>query len=211
MNKKAIPNFSNKAALIIHKADSTVDALLIQLRRFNIEATSQWPPRVKHFNAIDIAFFDVDNGFDGMFPWSEPPVPLIAIIGSETPGRLAWAINQNPSAYITKPIGSKGVFQSLVVAFQYHADRVALQREIAELRERLRCRPLVVHTILRLMNTLSVDDDAAFNLLREESMRRRISIEACCQEFEAHSDQFLSTNPELRSSSGPKSTAAMKN
>jgi len=190
--KQAIPNFSNKTALIVHRADGNVDALLSQLRRFNIEAICQWPPRVKDFSPVDIVFFDVDNGFDGMFPWSDAPIPLIAIIGSETPGRLAWAISQNPSAYITKPIGSKGVFQALVTAFHNHADRSGLRREITDLRERLRCRPLVVHTILRIMNLLGVDDDAAFHLLREESMRRRVSIEVCCQELEACADPVLS-------------------
>jgi AmiR/NasT family two-component response regulator len=198
--KQAIPNFSNKVALIAHRADGNVDALLSQLRRFNIDAACQWPPRPKDFGPVDIVFFDVDSGFDGMFPWTEAPVPLIAIIGSETPGRLAWAISQNPSAYITKPIGSKGVFQALVTAFHNHADRTEHRREIADLRERLRCRPLVVHTILRIMGVLGVDDDAAFHLLREESMRRRISIEACCQELEAHADQFLLTIPELNRS-----------
>ena len=42
------------------------------------------------------------------------------------------------------------------------------------------------------MNLLGVDDDAAFHLLREESMRRRVSIEVCCQELEACADPVLS-------------------
>lgn len=193
MIRQAIPNFSDKTALIAHRMDGNVDALLSQLRRFNIEAVCQWPPRVKDLGRIDIVFFDVDAGFDGMFPWTEAPIPLIAIIGSETPGRLAWAISQHPSAYITKPIGSRGVFQALVTAFHHHADHAELRGEITDLRQRLQCRPLVVQTILRLMNARGIDDDAAFRLLRDESMRRRISVEACCQELEAQSDHFLPT------------------
>jgi len=201
--KQVIPNFSNKEALIIHKADANVDALLTQLRRFNIDAICQWPPRAKDFSPVDIVFFDVDNGYDGMFPWSQAPIPLIAIIGSETPGRLAWAISQNPSAYLTTPIGSKGVFQALVTAFHNHTDRADLQREVSDLRERLRCRPLVVRTVLRIMSALSIDDDAAFHVLRDESMRRRISVEAYCQELEARTDGFLSAIPEpSRSAAG---------
>lgn len=197
MIKDVIPNFSDKKALIIHRADSSVDALLNQLRRFNIVADRQWPPRDRDFGDIDIVFFDVDNGFDGMFAWAQAPIPLIAIIGSETPGRLAWAISQNPSAYITKPIGSKGVFQALVTGFHNHADRMELQREVLDLRDRLRCRPLVVHTILRIMGVLGIDETSAFHILRDESMRRRISIEACCQELETHADHFLLTIPDL--------------
>jgi AmiR/NasT family two-component response regulator len=193
--KQAIPNFSNKIALILHRADGNVDALLSQLRRFSIDAECQWPPSAKSLHRADIVFFDVDNGFDGMFPWAEAPVPLIAIVGSETPGRLAWAISQNPSAYITKPIGSKGVFQALVTAFHNHADRSELRREVADLQDRLRCRPLVVQTILRLMDVAGIDDDAAFHMLRDESMRRRISIEAYCQELGMKSEQFLSLVP----------------
>lgn len=67
-----------------------------------------------------------------------PPVPLIALVGSETPGRLEWAIDQHPSSYLMKPIGSQGVFHALVTAFHAHGESLKTEAIIQELRQRLR-------------------------------------------------------------------------
>ncbi|MBD0417223.1 ANTAR domain-containing response regulator [Oryzicola mucosus] len=180
----SIPNFSTMKALVVHRSDANVEALVSQLRRLNIFAICQWPPRNRDFAAVDMIFFDTDNGFDGMFGWSgSPPIPLIAMVGSETPGRLEWAIGQKPCAYMTKPVGSKGVFLALVTAF--NAFEANAQREAAmlALEDRLRLRPIVVKIIFGLMKSLDIDDDAAFRILRNESMQRQMSIEECCSEL----------------------------
>lgn len=185
----SVPNFSNMKALVAHREDANVEALLGQLRRLNISGICQWPPRNREVAAVDMVFFDTDNGFDDMFGWSgSPPVPLIAMVGSETPGRLEWAISQKPCAYMTKPVGSKGVFLALVTAF--NAFEANAQREAAmlALEDRLRLRPIVVKIIFGLMKSLDIDDDAAFRILRNESMQRQMSIEECCTELAVSAD-----------------------
>jgi two-component system, response regulator / RNA-binding antiterminator len=174
-----IPNFRNMTAFILHWQDNNFAALADQLRRLNITAIGQWPPVEQSEYRADMIFFDVDHGFDGMFPWhrSPPPMPLIAIVGSETPGRLEWAIDQRPSAYILKPVGSNGVFHSLVTAFHNHAQMKKTLETFAERQRRVDSRPLVVRTILTLMDKYRITDDQAFGLLRTASMRRRITIE----------------------------------
>jgi AmiR/NasT family two-component response regulator len=47
----------------------------------------------------------------------------------------------------------------------------------AERQRRVDSRPLVVRTILTLMDKYRITDDQAFGLLRTASMRRRITIE----------------------------------
>jgi AmiR/NasT family two-component response regulator len=185
----SIPNFSNMSALIIHRRDANVEALAGQLRRLNISAICQWPPRNKDVAATDMVFFDTDNGFDGMFGWAGAPlVPLIAMVGSETPGRLEWAINQKPSAYMTKPVGSKGVFLALVTAFNAFEADARMHSELSALEDRLRLRPMVVKIIFGIMKSMNIDDDTAFRILRSESMQRQISIEECCKELASSAD-----------------------
>ena len=95
-----IPNFRGMRALVLHRADGNCVALSDQLRRLAIDVRALWPPDERAGFQVDVVFFDVDLGFDGMFPWrgGEAPMPLVAIVGSETPGRLEWAIDQAPAA-----------------------------------------------------------------------------------------------------------------
>ena len=45
--------------------------------------------------AADFLFFDADLGHDAQFPWAPgaAPMPPIALIGSEAPGRIEWALS----------------------------------------------------------------------------------------------------------------------
>ena len=87
------------------------------------------------------------------FPGAEspPPMPLVAILGTEAPGRLEWALAQSATAFMSKPIGSSGAFQALVVAARLHEQIGELRRSVGELSDRLRARPLVVRAVLEVM------------------------------------------------------------
>ena len=65
-------------------------------------------------------FFDVDLGFDEQFPWApgEAPMPLVALIGSEAPGRIEWALSHKADAQLLKPVGNAGVYSALLIARQ---------------------------------------------------------------------------------------------
>lgn len=105
------PNFEGRRALVLHRPHELVEALSRQLRQLGVTPLTAWP-EMADATAADLLFFDADMGFDGQFPWPEgmAPMPTIALIGSEAPGRLAWAIRQGADAHLLKPIGSGGVF-----------------------------------------------------------------------------------------------------
>jgi AmiR/NasT family two-component response regulator len=197
-----IPNFRGMKALILHRPDGNCVALADQLRRLAIEVQTHWPPNGRADVEVDVLFFDVDQGFDGMFPWrrGEPPMPLVAIVGSETPGRLEWAIEQAPAASILKPIGSNGAFHALVTAFNTFAANRLVAATLRDLESRLLCRQMIVRTILSMMDKYRMDDNEAFRLLRSASMRRRISVEEMSQQllngtqFDHEDFAALSTN-----------------
>ena len=65
------------------------------LSAIGLDARSCWPELPAEALAADFVFFDADLGFDEQLPWEpgEAPMPLIALIGSEAPGRIEWALS----------------------------------------------------------------------------------------------------------------------
>ena len=156
------PDLAGREALILHPPNATADALVRQLALMRISARVVWPQLdLAGCRGRDFVFFDVDVGHEGQFPW-EPgcaPMPTIALIGSEAPGRIEWAIAQGADAHLLKPIGSTGVYSALLVAS--HAFETMRQQtdDIRALEGRLRQRPSVVQAVLLLMEEGARDQE----------------------------------------------------
>ncbi|WP_367716100.1 ANTAR domain-containing protein [Nitratireductor sp. GISD-1A_MAKvit] len=175
------PNFVGWRALILHRPHQNVDALSAQCARIGIAAEQAWPTLensevMRDFNVLLI---DADMGYDEQFPWSPglAPMPMIALIGSEAPGRIAWTIGQGADAQLLKPIGSAGLYSALVVASQGFLRRTAQTEEIARLKDQLAQRQVVAEATAILMLKHNCDAGTAYNHLRKEAMAQRRSIE----------------------------------
>ncbi len=177
-----LPNFSGREALILHRPDRNRDALEAQLRRIGLRVSALPPTEHPAKVAADVVFFDADSGHSRLFPWpkGDPPVPLVAILGSEAPGRLEWALAQSATAFMMKPIGSNGAFNALVVATRLYEHIHALRASARELSARVRARPVVVRAVLEVMRQQAVDDAEALDRLRRAAMSARTSVEALC-------------------------------
>ncbi|MEH6633438.1 MAG: ANTAR domain-containing protein [Halopseudomonas aestusnigri] len=173
------PNFRGDRAVILHRPDDNIRRLERHLDRLGIESTVVWPDFNMDSTPADLVFFDGDNGYDGLFPWSKgnPPVPLIALISSEAPGRLEWMLSQETSAHLIKPIQSSGVFSTLVIAYANFAKRQEQQTQIRTLENRISNRPVVFRALLLIMECGQLEDEAAFAILRSAAMNNRQSIE----------------------------------
>ncbi len=103
-----IPILGGARAFVLHRPHPTATAILRQLTAIGLEATECWPELPADAIAADFCFFDVDLGFDQQFPWAAgaAPMPTIALIGSEAPGRIEWALSQNADAQLLKPVGN---------------------------------------------------------------------------------------------------------
>jgi two-component system, response regulator / RNA-binding antiterminator len=182
MNRPRIPNFRNRHALILHRPSNDTSRLARQLERLGMSVECCWPDFPAGGDYADVIFFDADNGYSGLFPWvsGNAPMPLVALFGSELPGRLEWALSQGISAHITKPIQSSGVFSALVVAFSnFEAERDRSFR-VEDLKARLDNRPAVIRAVVAVMQKTTLNDDAAYACLRSAAMRNRVSVEDFC-------------------------------
>lgn len=185
MNGSAISSFRGQTALVLHEPDRDQRTLVAQLGRLGLLIEQRCPMSHHEWPRADICFFDADRCRDHTFPWTkgEPRLPLIAIIGSETPERIQWTLSHGTSAFLVKPIRSAGTYLALVTALQSFAQRKALLGEMRELQERVRARRVVFKALLKLMINSNLTDDEAFEALRSESMRCHVSMEELCLTF----------------------------
>lgn len=178
----ATPKFDGQRALILHRPHPVVDAITRQLAQLGVSHEVHWPelPSGLDTSAFNHIFYDADMGHDGQFPWGpgEAPMPAIALIGSEAPGRLAWAIRLGADAHLLKPIGSGGIFSALVIAGQAFESRAALAEELRDLRERLAGRQILAEATACLMMLDNISADAAYDRLRRKAMVERTTLEA---------------------------------
>lgn len=173
-----IPNLGGAQALILHRPHPTVQALTRQLTAIGLVVHQTWPELGAEALAADYIFFDADMGHDGMFPWEpgQPPMPMVALIGSEAPGRIEWSLKAGAHAQLLKPVGDNGAYSALIIARDAFDAQKALSAEIADLRRRLEERQTVVRAVTLLAARGKTEADA-YAQLRQMAMAWRISFE----------------------------------
>jgi AmiR/NasT family two-component response regulator len=173
-----IPNLGGSRAFVLHRPHATVAAISRQLAAIGLYAVDCWPELPAEALAADFVFFDVDQGFDQQFPWPPggAPMPTIALIGSEAPGRIEWALSQKADAQLLKPIGNAGVYSALLIARQAFEARRRLAGEIASLQARVAERQTIVRAVTALA-AKDLDDERAYARLRSLAMSWQISLE----------------------------------
>ncbi len=173
-----IPNLGGAQAIILHRPHPTVQALTRQLTAIGLQVTQAWPELGPEALAADYIFFDADMSHDGMFPWEvgQPPIPMIALIGSEAPGRIEWSLKAGSHAQLLKPVGDSGAYSALLIARDAFDAQKALSAEIADLRRRLEDRQTVVRAVT-LLAARGKSDAEAYAQLRQMAMAWRISFE----------------------------------
>ena len=179
MTRRNRPPLAQWRAVILHRDHPSVDALRRQLELLQIHVTLCWPYLDESLVQADVIFFDADMGHDGQFPWPRgfAPMPMIALIGSEAPGRIEWALDQGSNAHLLKPISSTGAYSALLIAAHAYEQVRAQADNIRVLEDRLRQRPIVVRAILHLLQNEGGGEAAAWKRLRSVAMDWGMTIE----------------------------------
>lgn len=177
-----IPDLGGAKAVILHRAHPTVLSLTRQLRAIGMNVETSWPELPASAMSADYIFFDADMGHDSQFPWKPgaSPMPMIALIGSEAPGRIEWALSHRAAGQILKPVGDAGAFSALLIARQTYDARNALAAEVADLRTRISERQTVVKAVMLLARKTETEE-IAYDQLRQMAMAWRVTIEQAAQ------------------------------
>ena len=88
-----IAGLEGARAIVLHPAHDRLPVLLRQLRAIGLEVETAWPMLPASAITADFILYDTDAGHDAQFPWAsgQSPMPMIALVGSEAPGRIEWA------------------------------------------------------------------------------------------------------------------------
>lgn len=155
-----------------------MQALTRQLVAIGLIVDQVWPELGPEALAVDFTFFDADMGYDGQFPWAAgaAPMPMIALIGSEAPGRIEWFLQIGAHAQLLKPVGDSGTYSALLIARDGFDRQRALGAQIADLRRRLDERQTVVKAVA-LLAAMGKTGAGAYAQLRQMAMAWRIRFE----------------------------------
>lgn len=179
MKSAAIPVFRGRRVLLLHKDDRDRQTLEAQLNRLGMLVECRDVAQRQDWDLIDVCFFDADSAKRFTFPWAcnEPDIPLIAMIGSETPERIKWCLVSGVSSFLVKPVRSSGTYLALMQVEHRFAERHRMNIEMNEMRERVKSRRIVFKALLRIMQAFNLNEDQAFEKLRSVSMHQHLSIE----------------------------------
>lgn len=182
-----IPDLGGAHAAILHRPHATVVALTRQLEAIGLNVSSYWPDLPVAARSSDYLFLDVDTAYNEQFPWppGRAPVPTIALVGSEAPGRIEWLMNFGADAQILKPVGTSGVYSALLIARATFDSRAEMADSIASLRVRLGQRQTVVRAVA-LLASRGKSEDAAYDQLRAMAMAWQISFEDAAERIVAN-------------------------
>lgn len=171
-----IPNLGGARAVVLHRQHPTVQALTRQLQAIGLVVTQAWPDLPDA--TADFVFFDADMAHDAQFPWPPgvPPMPLIALIGSEAPGRIEAALRIGAHAQLLKPIGDGGAYSALLIAQATLEAQRSLTAEVADLRRRLEARQTVVRAVT-LLAARGMSEAEAYAQVRRLAMDWRLTFE----------------------------------
>ena len=132
-----------------------------------------------------VLFVDADLNLtvEGLGQERLPRIPVIGLIGVEAPSRLKAIMRLGATATLRKPIDGGSVYSTLFVGINAFRQRRTMALDIEEHERRRSGRRHLMKAIVAVMKAADCDEDAAYDRLRRESMRQRLSVEDYCEKF----------------------------
>lgn len=187
-----VQNFRQRRALILSNDSRASETIAAMVTRLGMALEQLSPVHDEFRTALesaeaqrDVMFIDGDlNLFPEMShgPTEElQHIPVIGLVGIEAPSRLRTLMQLGATAFLSKPVHSGSIFSALYLAINTFEQKADLRSSIHELEHRRRYRRHVIKAVTMVMKSHSLDDEGAFAVLRKESMRARLSLEAYCE------------------------------
>ncbi|NTF33867.1 ANTAR domain-containing response regulator [Rhizobium skierniewicense] len=191
-SNRYVQNFRQRRALVLSNDMRAVDTITAMVTRLGM-SLEQLSPGNDEFRLVletaetqrDVLFLDGDLN---LFPDTTHGgaeelrnIPVVGLVGIEAPSRLRTLMQLGATAFLSKPVHSGSIFSALYLAINTFEQKAGLRSSIQELENRRRYRRHVIKAVTLVMKSHSLDDEGAFAMLRRESMRARLSLEAYCE------------------------------
>ena len=186
MTRQSPFSVRGRNALLIMRDEREISIVRRQLNRLGMSVAEADPEQgLDSKVSADVIVLDADGVpiKSDVAPALKTNVPVIALIGTETPSRLKWLLDLRPASFLIKPLRSAGLYTALVVAFDCAQRRSEEAAHLEKLEDRVRSRRVVFAAVLQLMRVHGLSEEDAFALLRQTAMRFRTTIEQLSAEI----------------------------
>ncbi len=166
--------------VVFHPDDADGRQLTQQLQRIGCQVQAFWPPLPALPKGIDVIFLavrpdNIDLGFE-WFKGDDAPA-VIAVVTYENPTIVEIVLHIGAQAVLPCPIRSFGLLSTLVVARRVHGELKSLRRRSQKLEAKFLGVRQIAEAKSILMRTRQITDGAAYDLIRDQAMSKRVTTE----------------------------------
>ncbi|MFQ3788965.1 ANTAR domain-containing response regulator [Halomonas sp. A29] len=172
--------------LVLHPQDTHAEELLQQIRRIGCRAEASWPLPGRLPVGVDVVFVEVKEttpkGLDSLFGAETLDRPtLIGVAGYENPSVLQNLLDLKVDAVVTKPLRPYGVLSSIVMARRIWQEFRAVDRQIAQLKDKVQNIQKVSQAKFILMRLHQITEEEAYKVIRSQAMAKRTTTAEIAQ------------------------------
>lgn len=163
---------------VIHAPDQDRDALVGQLRRIGCQVLPVWPLPDMPPRGMDLIFLSLDHRFQPTKSWAvdEDAPAVVAILEYENPVILKALVDTGVHGVLVKPLRPAGVLSTLTLARWLHGYHRRLEAKVRKLEETLKAQRDISKAARILAEVKGVTESDAFETIRIQATRRRISM-----------------------------------
>lgn len=179
---------------VIHPDDADGRQLTQQLQRIGCQVQAFWPPVQVLPAGIDIAFMAVRPDTIGLrFEWTqrEDAPTVIAVVTYENPTIVDAVLALGAQAVLPSPVRSFGLLTALVLARETHKENRSLTRRLRKVEAKLLGARHLADAKAVLMKTHDISETQAYDLIREQAMSKRTTVEEIAAAI-VHASEVLS-------------------
>ena len=179
---------------VIHPDDADGMQLTQQLQRIGCQVQAFWPPVQVLPAGIDIAFMAVRPDIIGLrFEWTqrEDAPTVIAVVTYENPTIVDAVLALGAHAVLPSPVRSFGLLTALVLARETHKENRSLTRRLRKVEAKLLGARHLADAKAVMMKTHGISETQAYDLIREQAMNKRTSVEEIAAMI-VHASEVLS-------------------
>ena len=177
---KLLRDLRSLRVVVFHPSDQDGEEIIRQLQRIGCQVKAFWPPLERLPDDVDLVFLAVRPAVIGHdFPWLKAPhsPALIAVVNYENPTVLEAVIKVDAHGVLASPVKSFGLLTSLVIARQLAAKEQEQAKQIVRLEQRLGGIRKLTKAKAILMETRSISEDQAYEIIRDQAMSKRVTTE----------------------------------
>ncbi len=179
-NSEFLRDLRSLRVAAFHPPDEDGAELMLQLHRIGCQAHAFWPPRPTLPEGTDVVFVAVRPNVT-IPDWSTDTdiggPTVIAIVTYENPTVVDAVLKLGVQGLIASPIRPFGLLSALVVARQLNHNHRQLNRQVRRLEVKLSGVKQVAEAKAILMRARRISEEAAYEIIREQAMSKRTTIE----------------------------------